>query len=185
MLPGARIPKWFDHSSCESSISFRFSKKIPETAVCVVLGKLEKPSHSIRVRIRVLINGIDWTATVLHSRNCGSIETEHVWLSDLRVHIERNNPNIFKDGWNRVDISCVVCPEVGSSSTEKAIVKWYGIHVHRQESNMDDVLPKVSNPPIVQNATSKIFCKDKRRTLEYGVNLRQDGYPFRKRLRIF
>lgn len=147
MLPGSSIPEWFDHCSNERSITFYARERFPSICVCVVFGMLENLPHHFVVRFCLNING---HKMILSPCSSLSIVKEHVWLFDLSTLIYNNHflrETFEKHGcWNHVEVSCEDCQDEhlmahGVHGARRiTIVKWYGIHVYRQENIMNDVL---------------------------------------------
>lgn len=172
MLPGSSIPEWFDHSSSERSISFYARKRFPRICVCVVFGMSENLPHHFLVRLCLTING---HKTILSPCSSWSILKEHVWLFDLRSII--NNHNLtqtwLEHGWNHVEVSCIDCEDehlmaqAVHGMRRMAIVKWYGVHVYRQENRMEDI--SYSQVP-------KFYKND------HDERFNVDNYPLSKRL---
>jgi len=142
ILPGSRIPEWFDYFSSERSITFWGRGRFPSICVCVSFGKLETPLQHFGVGLRIMINGYK---SIL-SQSCYNwpIETDHVWLFDLTAVVNHKDlvGTFVKSDWNSVEIEmerngCVM-DEYGPTRT-MGIVKCYGIHVYRQESKMEDI----------------------------------------------
>ncbi|KAK7244791.1 hypothetical protein RIF29_39617 [Crotalaria pallida] len=150
MLPGSTIPEWFDHCTKERSIIFWSREEFPKICVCAAFGVLENPAHCFQVRLCIGING---EQTIL-STSCysWSIVTDHIWLFDLRVLVNNSNlrGTFMGRDWNHVEVSFRDCHVHGEYSM--AIVKWYGIHVFRQESCMDNIL--FTNAKILQESSA-------------------------------
>jgi hypothetical protein len=145
MLPGSSIPEWFDHCSSERSISFYARERLPSICVSVVFGVLENLPHHFLVRFCLIING---HKTILSPCSSLSIVKEHVWLFDLRAFIinDISLRERWLEGWNHVEISCEDCEDEHLMAQavhglrRMTIVKWYGIHVYRQENRMENIL---------------------------------------------
>lgn len=167
MLPGSSIPEWFDHRSSERSISFYARERFPSICVCAVFGVLEYLPHHFLVNVCLIING---HKTILSQCSSRSIVKEHVWMFDLRNLIDRRETWLER-GWNHVEISCEDCQdehlmaEADHGVRRMTIVKWYGIHVYRQENNtMENVLFTSANTQ-----------------QENNINDNGDSYPLTKR----
>ncbi|XP_050882244.1 disease resistance protein Roq1 isoform X3 [Lathyrus oleraceus] len=165
MLPGSSIPEWFDHRSNEGSISFYARERIPSICVCVVFGVLEKLPHHFLVNVCSIING---HKTILSQCSSWSIVKEHVWMFDLRDFIGRRE-TWLKRGWNHVEISCEDCQDEHLMAQavhglrRMTIVKWYGIHVYRQENNtMENILFTSANTQQESNINDERLNGDNR-----------------------
>ncbi|KAK7323351.1 hypothetical protein VNO77_26822 [Canavalia gladiata] len=145
MLPGSRIPERFDHYSNERSITFWGRRNFPRICVCVAFGMLESPPHDFQVSFCIVING----HKRILSKHCykWTIMTDHVWIFDLSdlIYNDKLKGVFMGQNWNHVEASCEDCegehlmPQAVHGSTKMAIVKWYGIHIYRQESKMEDI----------------------------------------------
>ncbi|XP_019415313.1 PREDICTED: uncharacterized protein LOC109326884 [Lupinus angustifolius] len=145
MLPGSIIPEWFDHCIQERSITFWGRKQFPKICVCAAFGVSENLPHHFRVRLSILING---EQRILSKCYSWSIVTDHVWLFDLRVLVNDSNlrGTFMKHDWNRVEVAFedyqveYSTVQVKHEPTRMATIKWFGIHVYRQENNMENIL---------------------------------------------
>ncbi|KAK7401330.1 hypothetical protein VNO78_12725 [Psophocarpus tetragonolobus] len=161
ILPGSRVPEWFDHCSCERSITFWGLEKFPRICVCVSFGMLENPLHHSQVELCIVINH----QIRIFSKHCynWSIETDHVWLFDLTALINYNDlvGTFKKSDWNHVEIEMKWnSPIQGEHGpTRMAIVKWYGIHIYRQESKMEGI--SFTKPKCLQenNTSKRVFSE--------------------------
>ncbi|KAJ7974071.1 Disease resistance protein [Quillaja saponaria] len=106
-VPGIRIPEWF-HPCCEGeTVSFWVQKKLPEIIVAFVLAVKNVDLHDHPALVSLLVNDIKVLQTqcsLMHK-----LETDHVWLFDLRNHLTKEEPVNFEtfleDGWNHLKVS--------------------------------------------------------------------------------
>ena len=104
-LPGNKIPKWFNHQSVGSSISFLVGQKLPKFVFCVALkveSKVEVPYKfdKFNCSIYVYINGFErWLA----SYNFLLDTLSFMWFHYRRdVSLE----DIILEDWNDITILC-------------------------------------------------------------------------------
>ncbi|CAJ2638731.1 unnamed protein product [Trifolium pratense] len=138
MVPGTRIPEWFDHITKGEYMTFWVRKKFPAIILCFALAIESKMKKSFNCEIRFYING-DEVYELEIPIMFTELVTDHLWLYDLRTHssIRLNDLESYlvDDDWNQIEISCekVIAP---SNMT----ISWCGVHACRQEANMEDIL---------------------------------------------
>ncbi|KAK7314805.1 hypothetical protein VNO77_33333 [Canavalia gladiata] len=141
VLPGQRIPEWFDHSSRGKSLCFWFRKNFPAFVVCAVLGvrdNMECP-FSVNFDLYVKINGIE--RTVLSDFNY-ILETDHIFMYNTFTHamfLDRGRP-LSLNKWNYGEVFFVTPPDSGCLES----IKWTGVYVNRAFITMDNV--RFTNP---------------------------------------
>ncbi|KAL2966879.1 hypothetical protein AAZX31_16G143400 [Glycine max] len=125
ILPGTRIPEWFECTN-ESSICFWFRDKFPAISVCVVSEPMDSD-----VTFSFIINGVEHLPKGAISLD---LCVDHLWIID---HIEElfNDCVLSENEWNHV-----VC----TTSWVPQPIKQIGIHVIKQGSNLEDI--QFTNP---------------------------------------
>jgi hypothetical protein len=138
MVPGTRVPEWFDHITKGEYMTFWVRKKFPAIILCFALAIESKMKKSFNCEIRFYINSdevYELEIPIMFSE----LVTDHVWLSDLRTHpsIRLNDIESYlvDDDWNQIEISCKKV--IGPSNMT---ISWCGVHVCKQEANMEDIL---------------------------------------------
>lgn len=139
VLPGTKIPKWFNHQTVGSSLSFSADLKFPGLVFCVALNVELK--HIVPNRldmfdcyINVFVNGFEQLLTS-HYINLDS-SSSFLWfcyMSDSSLEA------IISDDWHDVKLQCEISnydPKLATVSIERC-----GIYVeyicHPQNSSAD------------------------------------------------
>ncbi|XP_047175646.1 TMV resistance protein N-like [Vigna umbellata] len=171
-LPGTRLPEWFDHCTRGPSLSFWFRNKFPRMTLAVV-GVLDKQGSFPMSRFHFLSNGIQ--KLHCHFTVQSKLITYHIFLSDVLLKSYNGGlESVYgEDGWNHVEVS-YVGPRVFSHScrTKKGTIKWMGVHVHKQKTNMQDI--RFINPWFPKRAHSEVSKAD----------LQESFQPLPKRIRV-
>jgi hypothetical protein len=138
MVPGTRVPEWFDHITKGEYMTFWVRKKFPAIILCFALAIESKMKKSFNCEIRFYINSdevYELEIPIMYSE----LVTNHLWLSDLRTHSSTSLNDIesylVDDDWNQIEISCKKV--IGPSNMT---ISWCGVHVCKQEANMEDIL---------------------------------------------
>ncbi|XP_045822914.1 TMV resistance protein N-like isoform X2 [Trifolium pratense] len=138
MVPGTRVPEWFDHITKGEYMTFWVRKKFPAIILCFALAIESKMKKSFSCEIRFYINSeevYELEIPIMFSE----LVTDHVWLSDLRTHpsIRLNDLESYlvDDDWNQIEISCEKV--IGPSNMT---ISSCGVHVCKQEANLEDIL---------------------------------------------
>lgn len=127
---------WFDLCSKGDYITFWVREKFPVITLCYVLAVESEMKKAFNCEIRFFINGEELFELEI-PRGFSEMVTDHVWLYDLRTHPSidwHSLDSYLEDDWNQVEISCEKLSE-GTNVT----VSWCGIHVCKQETNMNDI----------------------------------------------
>ena len=126
ILPGTKIPKWFNHQNVGSSISFSIGWKLPTFAFCVAI-KMEQKVHvpyeigSCICSIYIYINGFKrriLSKTLLLDQS-----------SFILFHYRRDSSleDIILEDWNDIKILCECSdydPKIGKVTIERC-----GVHI--------------------------------------------------------
>ncbi|KAL9321690.1 hypothetical protein ACSQ67_009743 [Phaseolus vulgaris] len=137
MVPGTRVPAWFDHVTKGEYMTFWVREKFPAIIICFVLEVESEMKKIFNCEIRFYINGEEVYELEI-PRSFSDMVADHVWLYDLRTHSSIHLPSLdlyLMDGWNQVEISCEKI-----SGASNVSVSWCGVHVCKQEANMEDIL---------------------------------------------
>ncbi|TKY49757.1 TMV resistance protein N [Spatholobus suberectus] len=137
MVPGTRVPEWFDHITKGEYMTFWVRQKFPAIILCFALVVESEMKESLNCGIRFYING-DEVYELEIPRCFSDMVTDHVWLYDLRTHpsIQWQRLDLYlMDDWNQVEISCEKI-----SGASNVTVSWCGVHVIKQEANIKDIL---------------------------------------------
>ncbi|KAG4390487.1 hypothetical protein GLYMA_06G310000v4 [Glycine max] len=104
MVPGTRVPEWFDHITKGEYMTFWVREKFPATILCFALAVESEMKESFDCEIRFYING-DEVYELEMPRNFSDMVTDHVWLYDLRTHpsIQWRSLDLYlMDDWNQI-----------------------------------------------------------------------------------
>jgi len=137
VVPGTRVPAWFDHITKGEYMTFWVREKFPAIIICFALAVESEMKKTFNCEVRFYING-DEVYELEIPRGFSEMVTDHLWLYDLRTHSSINWPSLdlyLMDGWNQVEISCEKI-----SGASNVTVSWCGVHVCKNEANMNDIL---------------------------------------------
>ncbi|KAI4347701.1 hypothetical protein L6164_008487 [Bauhinia variegata] len=126
VLPGSRIPEWFDHCCKGPSLSFWFRNKFPSIALCIVLSSPTLESY------KLIINSTQ--RIFFHIGTHPKFTTDHIYLFDLKMRTSEDDIKeiTVKQGWNLVEVSCV-------SPNKEEMPKWVGVYAYKKKNNMEDI----------------------------------------------
>ncbi|XP_061353640.1 TMV resistance protein N-like [Gastrolobium bilobum] len=140
ILPGKKIPEWFEHRSREPTISFWFRNKFPALSLCIITRKNNKQlkdvySAPFGFHHELIING---------NREFPLNQGYYSWISEVDDHIVIFDINlednvdlvVLENSWNHVVFSIDI-PE------RKPMDIWTlqtGLHVFKKRNNMKDIL---------------------------------------------
>ncbi|MED6124980.1 hypothetical protein PIB30_064060 [Stylosanthes scabra] len=137
MVPGRRVPEWFDYCAKGEYLTFWARQKFPVLIFCFVIEVEGAMEDTLNCEVQFSINGEE--IFELEMPRCFSkMVTDHVWIYDLRTHptIQWHSLDSYLVGdWNQVEISC---ERISGSSNMR--VSWCGVHICKQEVNMENIL---------------------------------------------
>ncbi|RDX98793.1 TMV resistance protein N, partial [Mucuna pruriens] len=152
MVPGTRVPEWFDHINKEEYMTFWVGRKLPAIILCFALAVESEMKENFNCEIHFYING-DEVYELEIPRCFSDMVTDHVWLYDLRTDpsIQSQNLDLYlMDDWNQIEISCDKI-----SGASNVTVSWCGVHVCKQEANMKNILFTDPDPDIDSSTHSE------------------------------
>ncbi|KAF7813108.1 TMV resistance protein N-like isoform X1 [Senna tora] len=142
-MPGTRIPEWFNnHYSKGSCISFWFCHNLPRIRLCHIVSAVEEPINGQCLVVKLAVNGITHEQTLTKPvwDKCLINSADHIFVYDLQWENFKIHYDLFQENeWNHVKVK--VHSEKNGS---RVAIKEMGIHVCKQESNMEDI--RVMNP---------------------------------------
>lgn len=144
ILPGNRIPQWFQHCNEGQSVSFWVRKEFPAIVVGFVVGVLDYKDCSFNFKLSVRINGTDQK----FCRDQGLVSTlaiDHIFLCDLqsKLRMDELEKALLQDEWNHVEVLCMNDSWI---RLKGGAIKWSAIHVYNQENGMDMENIRFSKP---------------------------------------
>nr|KYP57825.1 TMV resistance protein N [Cajanus cajan] len=145
------IPEWFDCICTQEIPHFWARRKFPIVSLALVFRESKETVSEIEDAIESLNGVVHWHTVSLHlfidgQEICGrdyhylNVGEDHVLLCDLRI--------LFNDEeWNDIDTSFgddwkVIQIQYDSS----LILNNWGVYVHKQETNMDDIQFRLPTP---------------------------------------
>ena len=127
VVPGNKVPKWFNHRSIESFISFSIGPEFPTISLCLAFGLLDDVLYEYLCDVNISING---TKRELKVRLFDAIRCDHLWFY-YRPHSSLQP--LFQDlnlgDRNHVEISCKISYWTSKPRQVVPIIKRLGVHV--------------------------------------------------------
>ncbi|KAK7314812.1 hypothetical protein VNO77_33340 [Canavalia gladiata] len=147
ILPGERVPEWFDYCSRGNSLRFWFRKEFPSITVCAILGveaNMQRPFH-VNFNFYVKINDIEIPFLFYFNY---ILDTDHIFIfNDFMYPMNLDHERLVSEKeWNCGEVLFVI-PSNNSGSSGS--IKWTGVYVNKTCTTMKDV--QFSNPYPPQN----------------------------------
>ncbi|XP_061376474.1 uncharacterized protein LOC133318484 [Gastrolobium bilobum] len=170
VLPGKRIPEWFDHSSRGNSLCFWFRKDFPSITVSAVLGVVENIEDPFYVNFHFYVKINDIEIPFGFDFNY-ILETDHIFMfkSFTDPKYWGQGGLLSENEWNYGEVLFVIPPDSGCTGS----IKCTGVHINRTFSRMEDV--QFTNP-----YPSKMTCYTNQSALpnpEFQMWLRSSMQP--------
>ncbi|XP_020999565.2 disease resistance protein Roq1 [Arachis duranensis] len=135
VMPGERIPRWFEHRSSGASISFWFrGTEFPSKSLCVaILLKDDIPSPdqvttTLSIKIKCNQVSLPWVLMITMDQLC---------IFNLNT-VDYHKALHFEKGWNLMEVSYEASQQDDfyyKVVSSESIAKEIGIHVVKQESS--------------------------------------------------
>jgi len=140
-MPESQFPNWFDHHCEGGTVSFWARGQFPIVALAFLFKDMQLfRTYNIHdICIHLYINGrevveISWSGY--------GFMGDHVFLCDVRSGVGAEEwpiPDIMHaSDWNRVEFKCHL--------PSCFVVSYCGVHVYKQETNMQDIQFTRPNP---------------------------------------
>ncbi|KAL1319056.1 disease resistance protein RPS4B [Arachis hypogaea] len=171
MVPGRRVPEWFDFCAKGEYLTFWARQKFPVLIFCFVIEVEGATEDTLNCEVQFSINGED--IYEMEMPQCFSkMVTDHVWIYDLRTHptIQWHSLDSYLvDDWNQLEISC---EKISGSSNMS--VSWCGVHICKEEVNMENILFTDPELDLDSNTYSEEIEADLNATSEESTKSVQD-----------
>lgn len=168
ILPGQRIPEWFDHCSEGESLSFWVRKEFPAIVVGVVVGVLADQDCIFAFEFSMRINGI--TQKSFNDILMSTIAVDHIFLCDLQSTFPEAELHEV-DEWNRVEVKCM---NKAMRMVNGGMTKSIGVHVYKQISSVENI--RFTDPNFPErtshyswNSNMNSVLKIQRTSLDIGI----------------
>ncbi|XP_030961150.1 TMV resistance protein N-like [Quercus lobata] len=143
IVTGKKIPKWFNHQSTESSISFWIGPEFPTIAVCLGFHLVPlKDSYANNDKYgSVCDDEINWSCDVNVFTNGHtqpftqwgkfySMKCDHLWFySDSHSQLQQYFRNIMQGDRNLVEVSCKISLWSSRNGKFAPVIARMGVHV--------------------------------------------------------
>ncbi|XP_030958559.1 TMV resistance protein N-like [Quercus lobata] len=128
ILPGNKIPKWFNHQSIESSISLWVGPEFPAFALCVAFCLVDEDEYDFACVVDIFINGHKRT---LVKKFFDKMHCDHRWFYGASHRLlQQEVGNLIQGDWNHVEISCKISLWTSTIGREIApTIARMGVHV--------------------------------------------------------
>ena len=128
ILPGNKIPKWFNHQSIESSISLWVGPEFPTFALCVAFCLADEDEYNFACVVDIFTNGHKRT---LVKKFFDKMHCDHRWFYGASHRLlQQEVGNLIQGDWNHVEISCKISLWTSTIGREIApTIARMGVHV--------------------------------------------------------
>ncbi|RYR57996.1 hypothetical protein Ahy_A05g023659 isoform A [Arachis hypogaea] len=142
ILPGTRIPSWFEHQRSGESVSFWFRNKFPAISLCFLFTEaLEFDDQcSLFPHLKLVTHDSDNGGCIFSDQNqsCPRATRSHMRIYDLE---DDEGQQFQQNEWNQAVVSLSV--EDKSGERELRPEEWgsieIGVHIIKERSSMDDI----------------------------------------------
>ena len=142
-VPGKKIPKWINHQSIESSISFWVGPELPSIAVCVALHLIPLKDiyanndkyGSIRddridCYLDIHISTDSRKRRRMFRGGFYELKCDHLWFYDVpHSGLQRDFGDLLQGDRNHVEISCKIDHWVSTTGKYTPVIAGIGVHV--------------------------------------------------------
>ncbi|KAF3943807.1 hypothetical protein CMV_029664 [Castanea mollissima] len=142
VVPGKKIPKWFNHQSIESSISFWIGPKVPTIAVCLAFHLVPlKDSNANNDKYGSFHDDlIDWNCDVsiftnghtrpyTFSRWFNYLKCDHLWFCGVfHSQLQQYFGNMMQGDRNLVEVSCKISWWKSKNGKFAPVIARMGVH---------------------------------------------------------
>ena len=141
-VPGKKIPKWFNHQSIESSISFWIGPEFPTIAVCLAFhlvplkdsdanhdkyNSVRDDEISWQCHVNIFTNGHTQPFTLENKFKC--IKCDHLWFWGVfHSQLQQYFRNMMQGDRNLVKVSCKISWWSSRSGKFAPVIARMGVH---------------------------------------------------------
>ena len=128
IIPGNKIPKWFNHESVESSISLWVGSELPTFALCVAFCLADEDEYDFVCVVDIFTNGHKRT---LVKKFFFEMHCDHQWFYGASHRLlQEEVGNLIQGDRNHVEISCKISCWTSETGREIApTIASMGVHV--------------------------------------------------------
>ncbi len=132
IVPGNKIPKWFNHQSVESSISFWVGQEFPTLALCLALcldPRMDKHKYSYVCVFNISINGHE--RTFRREKLFRNLWSDHLWCHGIpHSLLQQEFGDLIQGDWNHVEVSCEISHYTSKTNgISPPFIARLGVHV--------------------------------------------------------
>ena len=128
IIPGNKIPKWFNHESVESSISLWVGSKLPTFALCVAFCLADEDEYDFVCVVDIFINGHKGT---LVKKFFFEMHCDHQWFHGASHRLlQEEVGNLIQGDRNHIELSCKISCWTSETGGQIApTIARMGVHV--------------------------------------------------------
>ncbi|KAL4636710.1 hypothetical protein ACB092_03G027600 [Castanea dentata] len=155
ILPGNKIPKWFNHQSIESSISLWVGPEFPTFALCVAFCLVDEDEYDFACVVDIFTNGHKRT---LVKKFFDKMHCDHRWFYGASHRLlQQEVGNLIQGDWNHVKISCKISLWTSTIGREIApTIARMGVHVKCICGLHNSVICHENHDELVQPQSNRI-----------------------------